>query len=394
MKIQLYLIHLLFILLCLSSCEQAGDNRTRSLLIRLHLPEAFGEERLDSIPVWVTNQSIGAVYTLYTDTSGCVRADLTAGTLQINARQTVSKGYVDHIMNGGYNSLHFDTEGKELTLDIDLSVAVTGRLLIEELYFEGCMRPDGKAVYIWDQYMTIANNSGETIYLDGLCIGQLAPTTTNKPGGWMLHTDMKELPLFMMCWQFPGKGTDHPLLPGQRQVIAVNAVDHRAGEAGVPASLDLSKADWAFWNPLLTSSQISPGVKPLDLIWRTNGAVYSLTTSGPTVVLFLPDRDIREYAADASHIRSEPGNLSKMLYLHIPAEWVQDAANFVSSVANKSNSRIPIAMDSNPGIAGVIGSGMAVHRIQPEQPDGYRLWMDTNSTFDDFVTGTPSLRKP
>lgn len=394
MKTRLYAILLLICLTGLTACEKADDFRTRSLAIRLTLPEGFERTRLDSIPVQVTNQSIGTVYTLYSDSTGCARADLTAGTLQINIQQTLSKGYVDHIIYGGYSSLYFETEGEELVLDIDLGIAEMGRLLIEELYFSGCMRPDGKTTYIKDQYMTIANNSGETIYLDGLCIGQVAPSTTARPSGWMLHTDMEELPLFLMCWQFPGNGTDYPLLPGTRQVIAVSAVDHRAGEAGVPASVDLSKADWAFWSPSLTGSQISTGVKSLNLLWRTGGVSYPLTTSGPTVVLFLPDRDIRAYISDTSHLRTEPGSISNIVYLHIPADWVQDIANFVSSVATQTNTRIPLSMDGNPGIAKAQGSGLAVHRFKPRMPEGFRLWADSNNTNNDFVTDSPSLREP
>lgn len=393
MKTKLYSLLILLCLTGLTACEKADDFQTRSLLIRLTLPEGLEKVQLDSIPIQVTNQSIGTIYTLYSDSTGCARADLTAGTLQINIQQTLSKNYVDCIVYGGYNSLYFETEGEELSIDIDLGIAEMGRLLIEELYFTGCMRPDGKTTYIRDQYMTIANNSGETIYLDGLCIGQVAPPTTAKPSGWMLHTDMKELPLFLMCWQFPGNGRDYPLLPGKRQVIAVNAVDHRAGEAGVPASVDLSKADWAFWSPTLTGSQISSGVKPLNLLWRTGGTSYPLTTSGPTVVLFLPDQDIKKYIADASHLRTEPGSTSKQLYLHIPADWVQDVVNYVSSVATKTNSRIPLTMDGNPGVTKAQGSGIAVYRFKPRQPEGDQLWADSNSTSNDFKSGTPSLRE-
>lgn len=394
MKRQLYYMLFLVCLAGLTACEKADDFRTRSLLIRLIPPEGFERARLDSIPVSVTNQSIGTVYTLYSDSTGCARADLTAGTLQINIQQTLAKGYVDYIVYGGHSALYFETEGEEQELDIKLGIAEMGRLLIEEIYFSGCMRPDGKTAYVKDQYMTIANNSGETIYLDGICIGQVAPATTAKPSGWMLHTDMEELPLFLMCWQFPGSGTEHPLLPGERQVIATNAVDHRAGEAGVPASVDLSKADWAFWNPTLKESQISSGVKPLNLLWRTGGSSYALSTSGPTVVLFLPGQDINKYIADASHIQTEPGTTSKQLFLHIPADWVQDAVNLVSSVATKTNTRIPLSMDANPGIAKAQGSGTAVYRFKPRQPDGFRLWADSNNTLNDFRTGNPSLRKP
>lgn len=165
----------------------------------------------------------------------------------------------------------------------------------------------------------------------------------------MLHTDMAEIPLTMMCWQFPGNGTDYPLLPGERQVVATNAIDHTAGEYGIPASLDLSHVEWAFWHASLTQSKITAGVRPLNMIWHGSGTAYSLTVSGPTVVLFAPQSDMAAWIADAGHIRKEPESTAKLTYLHIPAEWVVDVANYVSSPTLVVNSRLPLHMDPRPG---------------------------------------------
>ena len=54
----------------------------------------------------------------------------------------------------------------------------------------------------------------------------------------------------MMAWQFPGTGTDYPLQPGEETIIAINAINHMDIAS---QSVDLSKADFAFWDPLLTS---------------------------------------------------------------------------------------------------------------------------------------------
>lgn len=141
--------------------------------------------------------------------------------------------------------------------------------------------------------------------------------SVTKPSGWMLHTDMKEIPLFMMCWEFPGTGTEYPIQPGERQTIAINAINHTNSEVGVPASLDLSSVEWAFWDPILTGSQISAGVKPLNLVWRGTGFSYLFSMNGPTILLFRPKTDLREWIANPDHIQKEPESFNTLKYLHI-----------------------------------------------------------------------------
>lgn len=386
--------HFTFVLL-LFALLAAGCNdhpfNTGTILVRLEMPEQQPGMTADSIPVTITNQTTGVSYTRLTDCLGEASFELSAGVCRVSIHTTVTRGNMDYILSGGQANLYFEGGKEALSLTLPLEVTAKGRLIIEELYFGGCLRPDGKATYVADQYITVANNSDDIYYLDGLCIGQVAPATTSRPSAWMLHTDMKEIPLYLMCWQFPGGGTDYPLLPGERQVIAPQAIDHTTGSGGVPASLDLSRVEWAFWDSKLTGSKITAGVKPLSLIWRGSGTSYLLTISGPTVLLFRPESDMTAWASDPSHLRTEPGQSSKMLYLHIPAAWVLDAPNFVSSEATVVNSRLPLAMDANPGIAGATGTGLAKRRKKLPTPDGSR-WCDTNNTLADFEVATPSLK--
>lgn len=386
--------HLSFLLLLwLLAATGCSDHpfSTGTIHIRLEMPEELADIPLDSIPVALTNQSTGITYTVHTDSRGEATLEVAAGSCRISVNTTLTRGNMDYILSAGRTSLYFGANGETLTLPLPVEVTPKGRLVIEELYFSGCRRPDGKTIYMQDQYITLANNSEDVYYLDGLCIAQTGPTTTSSPSGWMLNTDMKEIPLFMMCWQFPGSGTDYPLLPGERIAIATQAIDHTTGSAAVPASLDLSRVEWAFWDSKLTGSKITAGVKPLRLVWRGSGNAYMLTVSGPTVLLFRPESDMPAWASDPSHLRPEPGKSSKLLYLHIPAAWVLDAPNFVSSESTVVNSRLPIAMDARPGIAGPTGSGLAWFRKKRTTP-GNTGWWDTNNTFADFDAGLPSLK--
>lgn len=374
----------------------AGCNEThfdtRAVRIRVVSPDSVLVLPLEGIPVVLRNQTANNAQTVVTDREGQASFTITPGACSVGFSHKVTQDMKEYTLSGGLADLYVELGKEALSLEIPFTLGTVPRLVIEELYFGGCLKPDGKSVYTSDQYLSIANNSADTLYLDGLCIGQAAPFTTASPAGWMQYTDMSEIPLTMMCWQFPGGGTDYPLLPGQRQIVATNAVDHTSGPSGVAASLDLSHADWAFWNPLLTASKISAGVMPLNLVWHTSGTAYGLTVSGPTVLLFLPQSDMAAWAASGEHVRTEPGTTSKLLYLHIPAGWVIDLANFVSQASTTANSRLPFTMDPFPGAAGPTGTGNAWRRVSREE-DGRIVWETGNGTLYDFRREIPSLKE-
>lgn len=387
----IHAIHLLFWIFCLTGCS-INEFRPGILRIRLELPSGSEGITPDSTTLTLTNQSLSTTYKVLTDGSGCAELSLPAGSYVISVQKAVTGNNTDYILSGGLSNIHFKGDGEDLDLIVPLIFSKKSRLLISEVYFSGCMLPDGKSSYQKDGYVTLANNSSETLYLDGLCIAQMAPITTQaKPSGWMLHTDMSELPIFLMCWQFPGNGTDYPIDPGKEQTIAINAINHTTGEVSTPASVDLSRVEWAFWNPVLTGSQINAGVTPLDLVWRNAGVSYMITVSGPTVILFRPESDMTTWAGDASHLRTEPGSIVKTLYLHIPAAWLMDAVNYVSSAATKANSRLPSTLDGEPGVSSASGSGTSVRRKQSVE-NGRPYWQDTNNTAADFEETAPTLK--
>ncbi len=359
--------------------------------VQLERPAGYADLSLADIPVVLYCQSQGTTYTVLTNAQGQATFELTAGIYVLSVHRENQIDNTDYILSGSVPGILFAADGESLSQTVPLEVSTRGRLLISEFYFSGCLRADGKSQYYRDQYITLANNADEVIYLDGLCIGSVAPSTTINPSSWMLLTEMKELPLFLMCWEFPGTGTDYPLQPGEQQTVAINAINHTATEGGVPASLDLSKVAWGFWNPVLTESHISTGVKPLNMVWRSSGTSYIFTVTGPTAVVFRPQSDLRAWVADPDHLRKEPGKDISLAYLHIPADWVLDVVNTVSSIATIANTRVPAVMDASPGIAPATGSGIAMRRKY--EPEGERLrWKDSNSTAEDFEKVQPSFK--
>jgi hypothetical protein len=101
--------------------------------------------------------------------------------------------------------------------------------------------------YDWHMYFELYNNSDHTVFLDGMIFGTmlgvsnvtggLAPTCAesepfrNDPDGVWTH----------FLHQFPGSGSEHPLLPGEVAVVAVDGIDHSVVDPLFP---DLSGADF------------------------------------------------------------------------------------------------------------------------------------------------------
>ncbi len=151
-----------------------------SIHIQLKKPSGYADISLANIPVTLINQSIGCVYTTTTDTNGLALFELTAGICAISANQETTTGNRDYILSGSLSNIQFEANGEGRSVEIPLEVSERGRLLISEIYFSGCLWPDGKNVYNKDQYLTLVNNSDDLIFLDGLCIAQAGPRKRDK----------------------------------------------------------------------------------------------------------------------------------------------------------------------------------------------------------------------
>ena len=119
---------------------------------------------------------------------------------------------------------------------------------------------------------------------------------------------------------------------------------------------------------------------------------YLFSMNGPTILLFRPKTDLREWIANPDHIQKEPESFNTLKYLHIPANWVLDIANFVSSTSTVAYTRIPSSMDVSPGIATSGGSGLAMRRKYEQEGKRFR-WKDSNNTAEDFEKSPPSLKR-
>lgn len=123
-----------------------------------------------------------------------------------------------------------DLAGADRNVSVELKYAKPGTILIKEIYSGGCPQdPPATGSYADDKYIVLHNNSFDTYYLDGLCLGMVAPYNSNANNPWtstdssgnIVFRDYAAMP--DCIWMFPGTGTDFPLEPAKRPSWPITA---------------------------------------------------------------------------------------------------------------------------------------------------------------------------
>lgn len=233
------------------------------------------------------------------------------------------------------------------------NVSLNSSLVINEIYYCG---PVNKAYYFYDQFVELYNNSDTTVYLDGLilCRG----LQKHKP-----DQDSVDYVQVIYIYQFPGDpkiGREYPLGPHEYVVVAQDAVDH---SQYIDTALDLSDADWEFYNPY--------------------GA--EIDNPAPNVVNVLPERTT-DFMINLSHnfvLLADgsdfyPGEVSETgyQYYHIPINTVIDGVEYSSN----PNFLKELTRRVDAGFAGVGMSRYSGKSVQRRQPG-----FDTNNSSLDFI---------
>lgn len=383
----------LILLLSLFSCTK-DENHSCTVNIQLISPEDYPMLSFQEIKVTLTNKAHGATYSSPCSSAGLATFDVEYGYYTVSAYYQSTSGL---IFSGRIESLTLLAEqsGTTTSIKLPLSRSQTNALVIKEIYYGGCIGKRGEE-YLADQYVTLYNNSDETIYLDGLCIAVVDPPGSIE-SPWMEYTDMKRIPVNDLTWQFPGSGKEHPLLPGTETTIATNAVNHTGGEYQHPNSVDLSTVDWGFWHVSLSRQNITPGVTPMKLISNLNPYIntYVLPIVGPTCMVF----NIQETTAEAYinypnnlEPRPQASNQNKR-YLMIPKEWVIDCVSCVENINRLPFKRVPDELDHEATyIPNGLYSGKSLVRKSTPTANGRLVYQDTNNSAKDLIVSNPRLK--
>ncbi len=306
-----------------------------------------------------------------------------AARRQLTVDEAAAVGSVVRAFGNGFKT----NLGRSGTVSIELRSDQPGSLVFSEFHAVDQLKI---GPYQWHQFFELYNNGDTTVYLDGMYWGSAFrlyrdytpyPCTTTEP--WRNDSLGIWASLFH---QFPGSGTDHPVVPGQVVLVALDAVDHSVVSPVFP---DLSQADFELLGTADVDNPDVPNMPAVGLrAWVRDhgldidaGHIYFLSL--PLDVAALPR------ARDPFH-----GND----WVRFPREALLDVVWTNSGNVTSDQIALPCDVAVYPLLDGLEGgfaprwndSTTAIHRrVLRSGPNGPVL-QDLNTSFVDLVTGPRS----
>lgn len=361
-----------------------------TLNISLELPDGF---TIATVPagteVKVKNTQTGRESVITTDASGIASGILVEGNYSVTCSFAIKVGDDEYTFNGTLSDFMLS---KESTMSIKLIMADnTGGFVFKEVYFSGSKTPAAKTYYD-DQFHEIYNNSNDTLYADGLCIGVLQQSSSN-PNVWV-NADgsfMDQLPITFQAWIIPGSGKDHPVFPGKSIVIAQDGINHKTDPNGNSLSpVNLGNADWESYFEISGKDLDAPSVPNMTLMHTTSTAMNDWLHSvfGSAVIIFrLPENMSWEtYVANPDNFKTLPGSTSSTKYFMIDKKYVIDAVEIVRPEEDKRNKRLHTVLDAGyTYVDGGTYCSKSIRRKVKMIVDGRVIYKDTNNSTEDFL---------
>lgn len=158
-------------------------------------------------------------------------------------------------------------------------VSNTG-IAINEIYAAGPV----SNLYWFDQYIELYNSSDSVKYLDGMMIMRISGNNDGHKGPGADEGDDGDIDGVTYAFKFPGKPGEknYPFPPKKFIVLAQNAIDHTKNYT---TSVDLSKADWEFYNQFSATDMDNPNVPNLINMRSESTVDFMIALTSDIVVL-------------------------------------------------------------------------------------------------------------
>lgn len=267
--------------------------------------------------------------------------------------------------------------------------------VLAEIFTPGTQTPEGKT-YVGDRYFVIYNNSGMTLYADGLVLLESKLKNTQK---YTLEPDFRSESFAAdAIYRIPGDGTQYPVQAGGSLLIVDNAMDHREANKN---SFDLSDADFEWYDQSTNASVTdidNPDVPNLDKIFCYSLTIWIPNSQGNTsfALARFPDslsteNYLMQYKFHYDYTNVTSAGTFKMsadTYL-VPNEWIIDAVSLCPRSAYQWTAVAP-ELDGGYTYVGELGSdktryGKSVRRKTLYTEGTRRILQDTNNSTYDFL---------
>ncbi|MEI7812217.1 MAG: DUF4876 domain-containing protein [Ignavibacteria bacterium] len=181
------------------------------------------------------------------------------------------------------NKTAVSTHSGSTVTDTIFSKAVSNSgIALNEVYISG---PVNNQFYFSDQFLELYNSGDSVKYLDGMMVMRFSGNgDTGQKGPGADEGNDGDIDGATYIYKFPGHPGEmnYPFLPKKFLVLASKAIDHRRI---VSASIDLSNADWEFYNQFSTTDIDNPAVPNLINMKLENTTKFLLSLVSDVVII-------------------------------------------------------------------------------------------------------------
>lgn len=395
-----FLIISIVLLGLLCSCQVRLEEQTFPVRMVLHIPkleEGQSVQIMDKSVIF-NDLNMGRQYMvpsdsiIWQDSLLLIQTTQPIGFYDVDASLTMLADSTELLFRSYIKSLSL-TEARSLEAPLASAMARED-FVLAEIFTPGTQTPEGKT-YTGDRYFVIYNNSGMTLYADGLVLLESKLKNTLK---YTLEPDFRSESFAAdAIYRIPGDGTQYPVPSGGSLLIVDNAMDHRAANRN---SFDLSDADFE-WYDQSTSATVTdldnPNVPNLDKIFCYSLTIWIPNNQGNTsfaLARFPDSLSTEDYLAqykfryNYTNVTSAGTfNMSTDTYL-VPNEWIIDAVNLCPRSAYQWTA-VATELDGGYTYVGELDSdktrfGKSVRRKILYTNGTRHILQDTNNSTYDF----------
>ncbi len=395
-----FLIIYIVLLGLLCSCQVRLEEQTFPVRMVLHIPkleEGQSVQIMDKSVIF-NDLNMGRQYMvpsdsiIWQDSLLLIQTTQPIGFYDVDASLTMLADSTELLFRSYIKSLSL-TEARSLEAPLASAMARED-FVLAEIFTPGTQTPEGKT-YTGDRYFVIYNNSGMTLYADGLVLLESKLKNTLK---YTLEPDFRSESFAAdAIYRIPGDGTQYPVPSGGSLLIVDNAMDHCAANGN---SFDLSDADFE-WYDQSTSATVTdfdnPNVPNLDKIFCYSLTIWIPNNQGNTsfALARFPDSlstedYLAQYKFRYNYTNVTSAGTFKMsadTYL-VPNEWIIDAVNLCPRSAYQWTA-VATELDGGYTYVGELGSdktrfGKSVRRKILYTKGTRHILQDTNNSTYDF----------
>lgn len=395
---------LLLPLLILAGCSKDNNPTLVDVALTVSLPanevpepvtpgtKASAGDPAVGFDVVFTNTATQSQTKVKTDAQGVAKAKVeegiynvaVSGTYEANGKETLYQ------YNLTSQSIMMPIEGSGVVLPpvIPEIATVSGGWVIKEVYNSGCRTDAGKA-YMYDQYITLYNNSNEVLYADSLIIAMSSKFTNDNMDQSYLGNLLPGKVVPDLLIQVPGTGKQHPVQPGKCLVVANQGLNHTEASGG-SSKADLSKADFEWYDDHALDVDVPEVPNMINLYGYSKTINTFSVQSNRAYFILRPTGDITAFMNSLKTTIVLPSGTSKEMY-PIPTEMIIDGVQLAPNGSALNNPSLPSSVDAgytyvgaNAGESGSY-SGLCVSRkVKEKAADGRYILQDTNNSSNDF----------